>query len=1239
MIYKRVSFYLTTIFTGILCLFAILLSTPWGTQLTLYFVDDISPIQVKYRSGAFLKDLQLSHLTINNEQMEVNATDIRLTLNLRCLWKNQVCIDELSLASLQVSLNENSATSSDQLIEEIIIPPIFTLPFSVKVKQFYLASAQIKNPNLQVKLTDFSSILEINDAALTIEKFSLAAAHITLVKSDTIPANTTKTAWPLASLPKVYLPFKFNVKSFTVKELIVNELITTGDEETLVHIEDAVARLSWFKTKLTIDTLSSNIQKMGSFSLKGKLDFVPPYNVDITVLDTIKDNEIVPELNDSRQQTLLQGNLSHLAITVSSEGTLALTADAKIDLTDANLPYELTTQVTQYTLPSDITQVITPAMFVLQSQGDLNQQTIEFNSEFSGFGYQNVAIELSANLQKDLLKINTFYLKDFNADNELNLVGELQLGDKLSWDINLDTSGFTLPNIDKRLSGRVQGNIASKGFWHGDEWALSLENSKLTGQINNIKLLAEANIDLNHQGKLAPSKIFVDYGDIALNLNGYSDENWHVNGQINVDSASLWLKDIESSLRSTIDISGPIQDPEITLQGEIEKLVMANFSSDAIHFNAAYRPLNNHEHKVAFTSMLMNLNQHTIKEVSFSSNGDLAQQQINLAWLGDSSLNLSLDSQYSPTDEQLTIQAANTIFSLGEQVFKSSQPIHLLYNNKLNTLAINQHCWLGSLSQLCLNDNTVLNLTKGDLTVALQLDTALLKPFIPEEFRFDNTINGNISIGWQPDATPSIDAQLLINAGLLQINKENELHKLLEWEQGQLNLQMNDNSIKGNMTLSTAVDNTELLNASTSISLTDNSIKDSHITINNFNLSPIQVFVPELSSLEGMLNTNITVNGMLDKPIINGEMKLTDGKIKIASNMNTLENINMAFDFKGQQAIVSGGVDVNKVTANLTGDADWQNELQGNFNLDGEAISFSVPPDLALTISPHLNAQINASELKLSGRIEVLKGKLAINKLPQGSVSLSKDVIIVNDDGEQVTLEKPFNILTNVRVVIADAFQIEGQGFVGRLGGELQVSQQPQQPLQLFGSLKIPEGRYRAYGQDLSITKGNISFNGPANTPYVSMQATRSIEKEDIIVGIDAKGLANSLHITLFSKPTMQQSEALSYLVRGRGLDAKTNNSNAAIGVALGTAITNFSGVLTQIEKLPLLNKLEIDGDDEQASIAGYLGDQVYVKYGVGVTEPIKELTVRFYIYSRLWVEAVSGLENSANIYYSFDIK
>ena len=64
----------------------------------------------------------------------------------------------------------------------------------------------------------------------------------------------------------------------------------------------------------------------------------------------------------------------------------------------------------------------------------------------------------------------------------------------------------------------------------------------------------------------------------------------------------------------------------------------------------------------------------------------------------------------------------------------------------------------------------------------------------------------------------------------------------------------------------------------------------------------------------------------------------------------------------------------------------------------------------------------------------------------------------------------------------------------------------------------------------------------------------------------------------------------------------------------------------------------KVDADDKQASIAGYLGDKVYIKYGIGIIEPINELTVRFYLLSRLWVETVSGLENSADVYYSFDI-
>ena len=691
-------------------------------------------------------------------------------------------------------------------------------------------------------------------------------------------------------------------------------------------------------------------------------------------------------------------------------------------------------------------------------------------------------------------------------------------------------------------------------------------------------------------------------------------------------------------MSAKIGISGPIQNPDISLQGEFKKLLIANLSSGVISFDAKYRPMNNHEYQLTFTSLLMQWNDHTMNNVNFSSRGDLTKQQLNLAWFGDSSLDLLVDSHYSPINGQWAIQTENAIFSLGEQVYQPNHNISFLYKEAQKTLAINEHCWLGDFSQLCLAENTVLKLAKGKLPLSIKLNTQLLTPFIPKNVLVKSTIDGSISISWRQGNIPSVDAKLSMSAGHLQMTKEGEVHTLLEWNTGLFNVQMHNNNLTANIGLS-SVNSMEVLKASTSISLAEHRIVNSTIVINDFNLSPLKIFVPELSLLEGMLTTDLNVAGNLDNPIIKGKISLTEGKTKILGDINALEDINILFDFNGQQALISGGLNINKVTAGLTGDVDWQNELHGNVNFDGESLKFSIPPDLTLTVSPHLSAKIKASEIKLSGRIEVLKGKLSVDKLPQGSVSLSKDAIIVNDEGKQIENEKRFNVLTNVRVVIADAFQVEGQGFVGRIGGELQVSQQVHQPLQLFGSLKIPEGRYRAYGQDLSITKGNISFNGPVNTPYVSMQAIRSIEKEDIIVGIDATGLTNSLHIKLFSKPILQQSETLSYLVRGRGLDAKTSGSNTAIGLALGTAITNYSGVLTQIEKLPLINRIEIDSDDKQASVAGYLGDKVYIKYGVGVVEPINELTVRFYFLSRLWVEAVSGLENSANIYYSFDIK
>ena len=162
------------------------------------------------------------------------------------------------------------------------------------------------------------------------------------------------------------------------------------------------------------------------------------------------------------------------------------------------------------------------------------------------------------------------------------------------------------------------------------------------------------------------------------------------------------------------------------------------------------------------------------------------------------------------------------------------------------------------------------------------------------------------------------------------------------------------------------------------------------------------------------------------------------------------------------------------------------------------------------------------------------------------------------------------------------------------------------------------------------------------DNPYFNLRASRHIKSEDIDVGIRVTGLANALNMELFSTPTMEMPEILSYLVRGRGLDAGAEKSTVAASLLVGFGATNSAGLFDQIEKIPLISNIAVDtegeGDQIQATVSGYVGNRVYLKYGIGVYEPINELTVRMFILNRFWLEIVSGIEQSTDLYYSFYI-
>jgi autotransporter translocation and assembly factor TamB len=137
-------------------------------------------------------------------------------------------------------------------------------------------------------------------------------------------------------------------------------------------------------------------------------------------------------------------------------------------------------------------------------------------------------------------------------------------------------------------------------------------------------------------------------------------------------------------------------------------------------------------------------------------------------------------------------------------------------------------------------------------------------------------------------------------------------------------------------------------------------------------------------------------------------------------------------------------------------------------------------------------------------------------------------------------------------------------------------------------------------------------------------------------------GTLEEPQVTLYSEPALSQTETLSYLVRGRGMDSGAGTDGTAMALSVGTGLVNQSGIVEELNRLPGLRNVEFGAegseDDTAATVSGYIGERIYLSYGVGLYEPINVLTVRLYLQARLWLEVVSRLESSVDLYYTFDI-
>ena len=1256
-LFGKITTCFTVLIVVIVCLLAIIYSSPWGGKIAVKAINTFSPISIIYKKGILSETIELSSLTYKNDSVSITGKNVALRFHLLCLWERKLCInsliaDELAISILPDESNSNKieTNESDKTENKNV-----NIPIAIGADVFAINVTKIHTSNQDITINNFTSSVNIKEHTFTFNQPSASLVNVSYIPSQPVSdaeqkkqnLKNTQLSSPDILLPNIYLPLHLAINKLTLKTLSIQP----KNSKNSIQLTSTAITAQWENHDITVQEFSTKLPDVSLINLAGKIHTANTYPLTLDINTTVNQNDLWPQIENSTQRFLLNGNLAELRFDATSKGSLDLSTQGRINLLKTSFPYKIQVNANKVPLYHRVSEIIHPSSISLTSEGNLTQQKLSINSVINGLGYDNANVTFKgkhSSINKSFIDIETLSLKDKN--NDIHIKGHINLNNKPEWDLNIDSKGFTLPKTKHNLfgysiAGKIQGTLDTFGVFDHENTTVTVSDTNLKGEINNIPFTVIGNLDLKQNWQLEQSNLSLSFFDSSIKVNGYNDSKWYVNGEIKSPNLNTFIPTIHGNFTTYFSIKGSLKNPIVEFSNNIKDFQYNDLASSTITANGRYTPFENHAISGNIKSNQINWLDNSFEDVFTEINGDINKQKINLSWKGDLNSKLTLHGLW---DEQKNIWKTDiTTAEINYLTLKwtPNKTIAAQYNFDNKDISIDEHCWNNIGFNVCLTENISFS-QKGNIPLKLTMNTSVLsEPFIPKNLLVNTTINGDINVAWD-ELTSKIDGNLSILAGniLLEDNKLGLPVEIISaWDKGKFTFDISDKLITTNLSLSPNAPNQawfySTVNIFADIKIEPGFPISSSASINNFNLRPFRSLNRDIAEIDGTLNSKMSISGTLKQPNATGQINISNAQLKLLKSPTVFDRGIININLLGDNATLNGSFNVEDDVALITGNSQWRDEKQLELNLTADKLNITLPPQVKATIAPNINAKLTKSGLNISGDVNVLQGILEVNTLPEGSVELSKDVVFVDQNGEEIENEPQFNIDTEIRLFIDKQFQLAGQGFNGNLEGGLYIYHSNTAPLQVFGNLNIPDGRYHAYGQRLQVEKGKVGFNGPTDNPYVDLRATRTIQKENIKVGVEITGLANALALKLISTPTMTRAQTLSYLLRGQALESDSSD-DSGIGMALGAALANYSGILKQIEKLPLLNNLELGGSSEQVSIAGYIGKKLYLKYGIGVDEPINELTIRLFLMSRLWLETISsssGKDDSIDIYYSFD--
>ncbi|SFR08789.1 MULTISPECIES: autotransporter assembly complex protein TamB [unclassified Enterobacter] len=1255
-LWKKISLGILVFILLLLGTVAFLIGTTTGLHTLFKAANRWVPgLEIGQVTGGW-RDLTLKNVRYDKPGVAVNAGQIHLAVKLGCLRDSSLCVNDLSLKDINVVIDNDKLPKSEQVEEEDSGPLDLSTPYPITLSRVALNNVNIKIDDTTVSVMDFTTGLNWQDKNLTLKPTSLQGLLIALPKvadvaqeevvepkiqnpqPDEKPlGETLKDLFSKPVLPEmtdVHLPLNLNIEEFRGETLRL-----TGDTDILVR--SLLLKVSTLDGNMKLDALDID-SNQGTVNATGTAQLSNNWPVDITLnstlnVDPIKGEKVKLKVGGALRETLDIG--------VNLSGPVDMVLRAKTQLAEAGLPLNLELISEQLYWPFTGERQYQADDLKLKLSGKMTDYTLSFSTAVKGEQIPPATILLDAKGNEQQITLDKLTVNALEGKTELK--GLVDWQQAISWRGELALTGINTAKEVPDWPSKLNGLIKTRGSLYGGSWQMDIPELKISGNVKENKVNVEGSLKGNSYLQWVIPGLHVALGRNSADVKGeLGVKDLNLDATIDAPGLDNALPGLGGTAKGLVKVRGTVDAPQ----------VLADITARALRWQELSIGLVRVEGDIKSTDQIAGTLNARIERISqpgvnlslatLTAKGSEKQHELQLRVQGEPvSGQLQLAGSFDRTTQRWKGNLSNTRFDTPVGPWALNREIALDYRNQEQKISIGPHCWNNPNAELCI-PQTVDAGAEGHAVVNLnRFDLAMVKSFMPETTQASGTFSGKADVTWDTTKEGLPQGQVTLSGRNVRVTQTvNDAPLLVAFDTLDLNAQLRNN--RADLGWMMRLNNNGQFDGQ--VQITDPQGRRNlggNINIRNFSIAMVNAIFSRGEKAAGLLNANLRLAGNVQSPQLFGQMQLNG--VDVDGNFMPFDMLpsQVAMNFNGQQSTLQGVVRTKQGQITLAGDADWSqiDNWRARVAAKGSKVRITIPPMVRLDASPDVVFEATPELFTLDGNIDIPWARIVVHELPESAVGVSGDEVMLNP---QLEPEKPASagipINSNLTVHVGNNVRMDAFGLKARLTGDLKVAQD-NQGLGLNGQINIPEGRFHAYGQDLIVRKGELLFSGPPDQPLLNIEAIRNPEatENDVIAGVRVTGTADEPKAEIFSDPAMSQQEALSYLLRGQGLDSNQSDSAAMTSALVGLGVAQSGQVVGRIGETFGVSNLALDtagvGDSSQVVVSGYVLPGLQVKYGVGIFDSLATLTLRYRLMPKLYLEAVSGVDQALDLLYQFE--